>query len=130
MVEVIGGTIFIVVFLALSALCFWCLSWFIRDVQSRGEPEDKSILPFLLLGPFWGWFLSRPGKKLVDKQDEEFENAEDALFAASSLDSLGEWDKAISLYQFTSERWPEHQLYAEKSIEQIRRKQAGASAQS
>jgi hypothetical protein len=81
------------------------------------------------LGPIavLAWLVFRPSEELTDKQDEDYQNAEDSLFAASHFDMQGDWERAIKLYRLAAERWPEHRTYAENSIEQIRGKQLGTS---
>jgi hypothetical protein len=48
------------------------------------------------------------------------------LAAASRLDSLGEWDAAIKLYEDAAVRWPEHKSYAAACIQRIAEKKSFA----
>jgi hypothetical protein len=108
----------LIVLLVLAAVPLWLLSWSFRRFRRRGQTGLGSVA---LLGPLAG--LAAQGEELVNKKFENYRNAEDALHAASQLDSLGEWDLSIKLYQFAAERWPEHKHYAENSINQIQGKQ-------
>lgn len=110
----------------------WSISWMIGDAQKRGQTGCLPILLVALWGPLAAvvwlavWLVFRP-KRLVDKAPNHYQNAEDALSAASRLDTQGDWDAAIELYQFSAERWPEHQSYIEQCVDQIRKKQAFTS---
>ena len=116
----------IVVVLALPFLYVWSIAWAIGDAQKRGHAGCLPICLFVCLGPFAivGWLLLRPGKRVADKQFEDYEDADDALSAAHRLEMLGDWDAAIALYRHCAERYPEHKLYVEQCIEQIKEKQS------
>ena len=63
------------------------------------------------------------GRSSIDGADD----AENALAAAARLDHRGDWDDAISLYQFIEERWPEHANYVHNCIRDIERKRSARS---
>ncbi len=54
----------------------------------------------------------------------EYDNADDAIAAASTLDRNGEWDAAIALYRSAAARWPEQANYIDNCIKEIAKKQA------
>jgi hypothetical protein len=59
----------------------------------------------------------------LERCQNEFNNADDALAAASKLDRNGDWDAAIALYRFAADRWPEHATYADNCIKEISKNQ-------
>jgi hypothetical protein len=104
---------------ALAASLFayvYVVSWTVNDARARGWEGPVVLLIFWLCGlaavPLW--FLIRPRHKLIDLQHAEFESAEDALAVASMLDSRGEWDGALAIYNSAEVRWPEHASYIQK----------------
>ena len=50
------------------------------------------------------------------------DNADDAIAAASKLDTLGDWHQSIAAYRVAAERWPEHATYINNCIGDIQRK--------
>ena len=52
----------------------------------------------------------------------EFENADDAIAAASKLDTMGDWHASIAAYRAAAERWPEHSTYIDNCIADVQRK--------
>ncbi len=109
--------------LVVTGVYAWSFSWAVRDARSRGR-AGLAIPLVLLFGPMGAlvWLAVRPMQKLADKPFDDYGTAEDAFHAASQLDSTGDWDAAIALYRYGTEHWPEHREYAEKCIDQIRRK--------
>jgi hypothetical protein len=127
----VEDTIAILVGLPVLLLCgglyLWCVSWVIRDAQQRGYQSSFLLLvSWYCCGVLWIpiWFLIRPKEKVVDKPVGDYSNADDAIAAATQLDGLGEWDKALEVYQMVAARWPEHRTYIEKCMEAIRTKQS------
>ncbi len=113
------------IFIALLAAWAWSISWVIRDTRRRGQ--SGAALPIVLIfGPLGvlAWLAMRPNQETVNRPRADYKNPDDTFLAASELDADGDWDQAVALYQYGAERWPEHRAYAEKSIEQIRKKQA------
>ena len=55
---------------------------------------------------------------------ETYNTPDDALAAASKLDSHGEWAAAIDLYRQAAERWPEQVEYIQGCIDSITEKQS------
>lgn len=51
-----------------------------------------------------------------------FDNADDAIAAASKLNANGSWDASIAAYRAAGERWPEHATYIENCIADVQRK--------
>ena len=66
--------------------------------------------------------ISTDTTKLATRQPDSYGNADDALYAASQLDSEGEWAKAISIYERAALLWPEHGNYCMECISQIKTK--------
>lgn len=52
----------------------------------------------------------------------EFSNPEEAIDAASRLEEAGDWSEAIDLFKQVGEKWPEHLVYAQNCISQVRQK--------
>jgi hypothetical protein len=122
--------ILIGVVFALVSLFLWgaCAAWVINDAQKRGDSGCAPVIVVGIGGPFsvLVWLLVRPRTKLVERPVEGYENADDALAAASQLDMLGDWDEAIALYQHAATRWPEHGDYINACINKINDKKAAA----
>lgn len=55
---------------------------------------------------------------------KNFDNPDDALAAASKLDSRGDWTASLDLYRHAAERWPEHKEYIQRCIDRVTEKQA------
>ena len=112
------------------ALYLWVVSWVISDAQKRGTTGGLPIFLFWFFGPLAVavWLVVRPSQRLAEKQSVDYSNADDALAAASRLDTLGDWDQALALYQTSAQRWPEHQAYIERCVEQINEKRSRAAA--
>jgi len=53
---------------------------------------------------------------------DEIESADDAVAAASKLDTMGEWHASIAAYRVAAERWPEHATYIDNCIADVQRK--------
>jgi hypothetical protein len=62
----------------------------------------------------------------LERDPEAFSDPEEAIAAATKLDSMGDWDDAIAIYRRVASRWPEHASYAENCISAINRKQVAA----
>jgi hypothetical protein len=86
------------------------------------------VVLFWLFGPLAAlvWFSVRPTQRLSERTPIDYTDPDDALAAASDLDSLGEWDAAISLYRSVAGRWPEHSKYIDQCVADIAHKQAAA----
>ena len=102
------------------------VAWAISDAQKRGRNGSGLVVVFWLFGPFAVliWYLTRPSTTVAQRSPTVYTNADDAMAAASRLETLGEWDAAIQLYKFVSDRWPEHSTYAESCLDAIRKKQS------
>jgi len=102
----------------------WSIAWAIGDAQKRGHSGCGVLVLCWLFGPLAAilWRAMRPATTLAERSPEQYNNADDALAAASRLDSLGDWDAAINLYEITAKRWPEHRKYADACIEAVRAK--------
>ena len=70
------------------------------------------------------WLIVQPGAKLTERDPTGYSNAEDALAAASRLDTLGDWEAATAIYQGAAIRWPEHEEYIQRCLEHVREKQS------
>ncbi|TWU54345.1 hypothetical protein Poly51_30620 [Rubripirellula tenax] len=55
------------------------------------------------------------------------DNIEDAIDAASRLDSRGDWDEAIVAYKDAASRWPDHATYIGNCIREIEGKRNAAN---
>jgi len=55
---------------------------------------------------------------------DDYNNADDALAAASTLDRRGDWDASINLYSRAAKRWPEHDGYIQRCIDRINEKRS------
>ena len=101
------------------------VSWAINDAQRRGKTGCFLMVLFWLFGPLsiLIWLLIRP-PVLARQIPQSYSNPDDALAAASRLDTLGDWDLAISLYEHVATRWPEHAGYSTACVEKIREKQS------
>lgn len=53
---------------------------------------------------------------------DELDNADDAIAAASKLDTIGDWDASIAAYHTAADLWPEHADYIRNCIADIQRK--------
>jgi hypothetical protein len=123
------GTLIGVVF-GLAFLFLWgaCAAWVINDAQMRGRSGCAPVIVLGIGAPCSAliWLLVRPRTKLVERPVQGYENAEDALAAASQLDMLGDWDEAIVLYQYAARCWPEHGEYINACVNTINDKKAAA----
>jgi hypothetical protein len=54
----------------------------------------------------------------------DYENADDAIAAASKLEMRGDWTASIDMYRRAAERWPEHSEYIRHCIERVTEKQS------
>jgi hypothetical protein len=104
----------------LAFLFLWvaCAAWVINDAQVRGHSSCAPVLVLGVGGPFSAliWLLVRPRTRLVERPHQDYENADDALAAASRLDTLGDWDEAIAQYRYAATRWPEHSAYVDACV--------------
>jgi hypothetical protein len=114
----------------LAFLVLWgaCAAWVINDAQMRGHSGCVPVVVLGIGGPCSAliWLLVRPRTKLVERPNQDYENADDALAAASQLDMLGDWDEAIALYQYVATRWPAHGEYINACVNTIYDKKAAA----
>jgi len=55
---------------------------------------------------------------------DEYENADDAIVAASKLEMCGNWNASIDLYRQAAQRWPEHTGYVQRCIARVNEKQS------
>ena len=104
----------------------WLVAWAVGDAQKRGDNGCLPIILLFCLGPFGAlfWLMLRPGPSLSRHSPIDYSNPDDALVAASRLDSLGDWDAAIAVYRNVAVHWPEHATYVENCVADIRHKQA------
>ncbi len=124
MVDILIASLVVIAFAAVFA---GIAAWAAGDAQKRGyDGGTVFILLFLLVGPcgVFIWLLVRPKARLNERSAIEYGHADGALAAASRLDSLGDWDAAITVYQDAAQRWPEHEDYIQRCIEAISEKQA------
>lgn len=63
----------------------------------------------------------------IETSQGQYDNADDAIAAASKLDQHGDWDAAIALYRVAADRWPEHAAYIDNCIKDIAKKQTTTS---
>lgn len=116
--------------LLLGLLAGWFLlnasiaSWAINDAQKRGQSGGIIVPLIWLCGPFGAmlWLMIRPKTRISELQPSDYDNAEDAMAAASRLDLMGDWDDAAALYEYVAKRWPQHADYAMNSLSALREK--------
>jgi hypothetical protein len=70
------------------------------------------------------WARVRLNWMFRDCPFDDYDNADDAISAASRLDTRGDWDESIDLYRRASQRWPEHSEYIQSSIDRVIEKQS------
>lgn len=63
----------------------------------------------------------------LERSPHGYDNADDALAAASGLGAKGDWEDAVALYRSAAARWPEHANYIENCIHEIAKIQAAAT---
>lgn len=108
------------------------IAWATGDALKRGK-DPSFILPLLPLFSLFGplaalvWWAARPQTKIVECAPESYSEPDDALLAAAQLDQLGEWDRAMDLYDSVDCRWPAHHDYVSACKSQILEKQALAA---
>lgn len=126
--EILLNLIAAIFLIALILGYVWCVSWAIKDAQRCGKSEGFVVLLFWLFGPLAAlvWLGVRPTQSLVDHKPEDYDNADDAMAAAARLESIGDWDEALTLYKSVAQRWPEHAIYAANCCADIARKQTAA----
>ncbi|MGI8980667.1 MAG: hypothetical protein ACR2FY_15680 [Pirellulaceae bacterium] len=102
------------------------LAWGVGDSQKRGQAGCLFLILFLFFGPLavLVWLLVRPAKTLVQRLNENYSCADEALAAASSLEQLGEWEHAIGLYESAAYRWPDQKGYIAECLNRIKEKQS------
>ena len=127
--QIIPVVVISVVLVCAIAGYLWCVAWAIGDAQKRGQSGGFIVLLFWLLGPLAAliWLGVRPEQSLIERLPDDYNDPDDAIAAASRLDSLGDWDAAISLYRSVAERWPEHSTYVTNCIADIDQKQTAAT---
>ena len=103
---------------------FGTAAWAVSDAQKRGHDLGVVVLLFWALGPLSAvvWLFMRPRRSLADHSPDEYDNAEDAMAAASKLDALGNWDAAAAIYEDVAERWPDHAAYIQECLNTIQEK--------
>lgn len=128
--EIIPVVIVSVLFLSAIVGYLWCVTWAIGDAQRRGQGGGLIVVLFWLFGPLAAlvWLGVRPTQALIERAPADYDDADDAMAAASRLDSLGDWDAALSLYRSVAERWPEHSTYVTNCIADITQKQSAATS--
>jgi hypothetical protein len=121
--------IILIILLSIIASYFAMVAWAIGDAKSRGQSGCLPPLLFWLFGPLAIviWLIVRPKEKIIDKDVDTFCNADDAIYAASQLDSEGEWDAAIFLYQHIEKEWPEFADYCQRCIAEIDAKKGSST---
>jgi hypothetical protein len=104
----------------------WTVAWAIGDAQRRGQGGGFIVFLFWLFGPLAAlvWLILRPKQSLIERTPDDYTDPDDALAAASRLDSLGDWDAAVALYRSVAARWPEHSIYADNCISEVTQKQS------
>ncbi|QDU96487.1 hypothetical protein [Lignipirellula cremea] len=129
--EAIPVIIALVVLLAVLGGYIWVVSWAINDAQKRGYGSGLIVVLFWIFGPVAAviWLIARPTETLVQRAPKSYDDPEDALAAASRLDSLGDWDAAAELYTSVAERWPEHRKYAGNCLAEVKQKLASHDPQ-
>ena len=95
------------------AIVVAAIAWAITDARRRGRTGGAIVLLLALFGPLSAllWLVMRPKTAVIDRNEADYDNADDALAAAAQLDHLGEWRAAAHLYQHAAARWPEHRPY-------------------
>jgi hypothetical protein len=118
-----------VAMLAVAIAYLAIVAWAIGDAQRRGYGGGIVVLLFWLFGPFAAlvWLICRPTKSLLERSPDDYHDPDDAIAAASRLDSLGDWDAAIALYRSAAKRWPEHANYIGNCIDAITEKMGTAT---
>lgn len=121
-IETVATFAFIGIFLYLY---LWAGAWVVGDAQQRGHSGAIIAPLWYVLGPAAAivWLCVRPARKLIDRSTDDFDSPDDALAAATRLDTLGEWDAAIDMFRMAAKRWPDHASYAERCISDIETKQ-------
>ena len=116
------------VFCLLSFVAIYAGSaaWAVGDARKRGRDGTGFLLLLWLLGPLaaFVWYFVRPNETLAQRTPDSYENAEDALEAATILDSRGDWEEAIAIYKHVLKWWPEHATYVENCLKAIAEKQS------
>jgi hypothetical protein len=118
------------ILLAMLGGYLWTVSWAIGDATKRGHGRGHVLFLFWLFGPLAAlvWLIVRPTHTLVERGAHVYASADDAIAAASRLDSIGELDAAIELLQTVVERWPDYRAYAVNCISAIERKRDTVNA--
>jgi len=124
MSDILAISLAVVLTAAFAAAYLGIVVWAIGDAQKRGQSGCLFLFLFWLFGPFAAlvWLIVRPSTTVEQRPHDDYTNAEDALAAASRLDQLGEWHKAISLYESAAHRWPEHKDYAFECQKRVKAK--------
>lgn len=127
--EIIPVILVSIAFLAAIVGYLWSVAWAIGDAQRRGQGGGFIFVLFWLFGPLAAlvWLGVRPTQSLTERMPDDYTDPDDAMAAASHLDSLGDWDAAVSLYRSVAERWPEHSAYIDKCVSDISRKQSASA---
>ncbi len=128
--EIISGLFAIVVLLTLIAGYIWSVAWAIGDATKRGHGRGLVVLLFWLFGPIAAlvWLIVRPQQTLLESHIDDYSSPDDALAAATRLDSIGEWDAAIDCFSAVAQKWPEHSAYALNCISSIEKKRGAVNS--
>lgn len=110
--------------LALAGGYLWTVAWAIGDAEKRGQSGGAVVFLFWLFGPLAAlvWLSTRPSETLTKRGPDSYTDPEDAIAAASRLDSLGDWDAAVQFYESIAKRWPEHSEYVGNCLSELQRK--------
>ena len=127
--EIVPAILVCVAMIAVIGGYLWTVAWAIGDAQRRGYGGCMILVLFWLFGPLAAlvWLTMRPKQTLLARSPNDYDDPDDAMAAASRLETLGDWDAAIALYRSAADRWPEHSDYIQNCIEEIVRKQAAAN---
>ena len=122
--EIVSVILGISVLLALVGGYVWSVAWAIGDATKRGYGRGAVLVLFWLFGPLAAlvWLIIRPQHTVLEARIDDYISPEDAIAAATRLDSIGEWDAAIDRFTAIAQKWPEHSDYVRNCITSIEKK--------
>jgi len=74
--------------------------------------------------PRVNWPRFRRNWRVGPQSFDDYDNPDDAIAAASRLDTNGDWSASIDLYRHAADRWPEHAEYIQQCIKRVAEKQS------